>query len=311
MDSPELFLLAELENVLGSSTKKSRTNYAFHCPFCNHPKPKLEINIQSNVKGENPFACWVCGTKGRTLKKLLQLLRIPKEAALQVLKFVKKNDSYEEIESPQVELPKEYQPLLLATQESLLANRAKSYLNQRGVSDVDIRKYNIGYAVDGEYRDTIIIPSYSEIGQLNYFISRKVVEAFQKYKMPSAASKDIIFFESLINWNEPVTLCEGVFDAIAVRRNAIPLLGKFIQPALKRKLIQSDVQEIYIALDNDAQKEAYKHCEELTRMGKKVYIVELEEKDPSSIGFSKFLTYFNKAQEVDLTAMVRYKLATL
>lgn len=311
MESTELYLLGELENVLGTSVKKSRTNYAFTCPFCNHPKPKLEVNVQTNAKGENPFACWVCGTKGRTVKKLLQLLRVPRETALQVLQFVRKGLSYEEVDTPTVELPKEYKPLLLASSESILANKARLYLNKRGITDTDIRKYNIGYAVDGEYQDRIIIPSYSESGQLNYFVSRTIGEAFQKYKMPPTATKDIIIFESLINWNEPVTLCEGIFDAIAIKRNAIPLLGKFIRPALKLKLIQSDTPIIYIALDNDAQKEAYKHCEELIKMGKKVHIVELEDKDPSVVGFDKFLEYYNKALEVDLMTLLRYKLATI
>jgi hypothetical protein len=42
-------------------------------------------------------------------------------------------------------------------------------------------------------------------------------------------SRDIIGFELFINWNVPIILCEGVFDAIAIKRNAIPLLGKTIQ----------------------------------------------------------------------------------
>jgi DNA primase len=309
MEDVKLFLLGELENVLGSSTKKSKTNYAFHCPFCNHPKPKLEVDVETNSKGENPFACWVCGTKGRTVKKLLQLLRLPKTESLQVLQFVKKGSAYEEVDIPPVMLPKESKPLLRASKESVLANKARNYLNKRGISDTDIRKYNIGYAVDGEYRDRIIIPSYSENGQLNYFITRTIGEAFQKYKIPPIASKDIIFFESLINWNEPVTLCEGVFDAIAIKRNAIPLLGKFIQPALKKRLLQSDVQEIYIALDSDAQVQAYKHCEELIRMGKQVHIVQLEGKDPSEVGFRKFLEFYNKAVAVDFMTLLQYKLA--
>ena len=37
------FLLASLENILGKGQKRARENYAFHCPFCNHRKPKLEI----------------------------------------------------------------------------------------------------------------------------------------------------------------------------------------------------------------------------------------------------------------------------
>lgn len=311
MENTELYLLAELENVLGKSVKKSRTNYAFHCPFCNHPKPKLEVNVKTDDKGQNPFNCWVCGTRGRKVKTLLQLLKVPKETALNVLRYVKKGESYEEVGTSLVELPKEYQPLLSASAESILANKARTYLNRRGVTDADIRKYNIGYAIEGEYQDRIIIPSYNELGQLNYFISRTLVEAFQRYKLPEVGTSDIIFFESLINWNLPVTLCEGVFDAMAIKRNAIPLLGKFVQPALQKKLLQSKVQDVYIALDPDAIKQAYRLSESLTRLGKKVHLVKLDQGDPSEIGFTKFLEYYKESKEFDTKTLLEYKLASI
>lgn len=310
-ENTELYLLAELENVLGKSHKKSKTNYAFHCPFCNHPKPKLEVNIRTDEKGQNPFNCWVCGTRGRKVKSLLQLLKVPKDTALGILKYVKKGESYEETGKALVELPKEYKPLLSASEESILARKAKTYLNQRGITDTDIRRYNIGYAIEGEYQDRILIPSYNEFGQLNYFISRTLVEAFQRYKLPEVGTSDIIFFESLINWNLPITLCEGVFDAMAIKRNAIPLLGKFLQPALQKKLLQSPVQDVYIALDPDAIKEAYKLSESLTRLGKRVHLIKLEEGDPSKVGFQKFLTYYNQSKEFDTKTLLEYKLAAI
>lgn len=311
MESTELYLLAEIENILGKSHKKSKSNYAFHCPFCNHPKPKLEVNVKTDDRGNNPFNCWVCGTRGRKLKSLLQLLRTPKDVALGVLKYVRKGESYEETNTELVQLPKENRPLLTASLESILAAKARHYLNKRGITDLDIRKYNIGYAVEGVYADRIIIPSYNEFGQLNYFVTRTLVEAFQKYKMPEAGASDIVFFESNINWNLPITLCEGVFDAIAIKRNAVPLLGKFMQPALKKKLLQSSVQDIYIALDPDAKKEAYKLSEELTRMGKTVQMIDIQEGDPSSIGFKNFRLKYRESKTVDTKTLLEYKLSTI
>ena len=98
-------------------------------------------------------------------------------------------------------------------------------------------------------------------------------------------SKDMVPFELFINWSSPLVLCEGPFDALAIKRNAIPLLGKHIQRELMKKIVTSEVQKIYIALDKDAQKDAVKFCEQLMNEGKEVYLVDLEEKDPSEMGF--------------------------
>ena len=42
-------LLVNLANsVLGTGKKTARGNYAYTCPYCNHSKPKLEINFTTN-----------------------------------------------------------------------------------------------------------------------------------------------------------------------------------------------------------------------------------------------------------------------
>ena len=46
------FLLGSIENLLGKSHKRARDNHAFHCPFCNHHKPKLEIKMSTNEQGQ-------------------------------------------------------------------------------------------------------------------------------------------------------------------------------------------------------------------------------------------------------------------
>ncbi len=38
-------LVATLNSVLGNGKKTSKGNFAYHCPFCNHHKPKLEVNL--------------------------------------------------------------------------------------------------------------------------------------------------------------------------------------------------------------------------------------------------------------------------
>jgi hypothetical protein len=130
------------------------------------------------------------------------------------------------------------------------------------------------------------------------------LHSYTKYKNPPM-SKDMVPFELFINWSSPLVLCEGPFDALAIKRNAIPLLGKHIQRELMKKIVTSEVKKIYIALDKDAQKDAVKFCEYLMNEGKEVYLVDLEDKDPSEMGFEAITNLIQNTQplnEYDLMA---------
>ena len=301
------FLLGSIETILGKSHKRARDNYAFHCPFCNHRKPKLEINMATNEEGHNPWECWVCQTRGRTIRSLLRQLKTPRAQAADILKYLPKGSEIEYKGLSIIELPKEYQPLYKASSTSVVANLVKNYLYERGLTDNDFIKYGIGYCTSGEYGGRVVIPSYSESGSLNFFVARSYDGNYFKYKNPEA-SKDIIFFESLINWNAPIILCEGVFDAIAIRRNAVPILGKSLSKSLYKKLITTNVNEIYIALDTDARDKALEIAEGLLNQGKKVYLVDLPGKDPSEMGFKTFTQFIQSAEELDFSKMMLHKL---
>jgi hypothetical protein len=301
------FLLGAIENLLGKSHKKARGNHAFHCPFCNHRKPKLEINMATSENGKNPWECWVCETRGTTIRSLLYQLKTPKEQSNLILKYLPKGAqvNYKGIEV--LELPKEYQPLYKASTTSVIANLVKKYLYERGFTDNDFIKYRVGYCTTGEFGGRVIIPSYTESNQLSFFIARSYDGNYFKYKNPET-SKDIIFFENLINWNTPIILCEGVFDAVAIRRNAIPILGKSISTSLYKKIITSNVKDIYIALDTDARSKALQISEQFLNQGKRVFLIELPDKDPSEMGFIPFTKLIQSAQELDLSSLMVHKL---
>ncbi len=301
------FILASIENILGKSNKRARDNYAFHCPFCNHRKPKLEINMATNEEGQNPWECWVCQTRGRTIRSLLYQLKTPKEEAREILKYLPKGAQIEYKQLSIVEMPKEYQPLFEASKTSVVANLVRRYLYERGLTDNDFIKYGIGYCTSGEYGGRVIIPSYSQSGPLNFFVARTYDGNYFKYKNPEA-SKDIIFFENLINWNTPIILCEGVFDAMAIRRNAIPILGKSVSTSLYKKIITSPLKDVYVALDKDARTNAIQIGEQFLNQGKRVFLIDLPDKDPSEMGFKSFTEHIQNAEELDISSLMMHKL---
>src|SRR6056300_571265 len=301
------FLLGSIENILGKSHKRARDNYAFHCPFCNHRKPKLEINMATNEEGKNFWECWVCQTRGQSIRSLLKQLKTPREQAADILKYLPKGTTIEYKGLSIIELPKEYQPLYSASSTSVVANLVKKYLYERGRTDNDFIKYRIGYATTGEYGGRVIIPSFSESNSLNFFVARSYDGNYFKYKNPEV-SKDIIFFENLINWKTPIILCEGVFDAMAIRRNAVPILGKSISTSLYKKIITSPLTDIYIALDQDARNRALEMSQQLLNQGKRVYLIDLPDKDPSEMGFRAFTELVQQAEELDLSNVMLHKL---
>ena len=303
-------LLVNLVNtVLGTSKRTARGNQAYHCPFCNHHKPKLEVNFTENKKGHNPWHCWVCGKKGKTIKGLFKLLKAPSDKFIELSKLVKTGSQVEDVITENiVELPKEFIPLF-PDDKTIKWKQAYYYLKSRGVTNDDIIKYNIGYCTFGRYQNMVIIPSYDKDGTLNYFTGRSFEQdPFIKYRNPEC-SRDIIPFELFINWDSPLILCEGPFDAMAIKRNAIPLLGKNIQSNLLKRIVQSTVKKIYIALDTDAIKQALKYCEYLLNQGKEVYPVELDGKDPSDLGFSYFTKLIQNTEPIDQYDLMEKKIS--
>jgi len=305
-------LLVNLVNtVLGAGKRTARGNQAYHCPFCNHHKPKLEVNFTENKKGYNPFQCWVCGKKGKTIRSLFKALKVSPDKFVELGKLVKTGSHVEDVIVENiVELPKEFIPLF-PDDKTIKWKQAYYYLKSRGITNDDIIKYNIGYCTFGRYQNMIIIPSYDKDGILNYFTGRSFEEdPFIKYRNPEC-SRDIIPFELFINWDSPLVLCEGPFDAMAIKRNAIPLLGKNIQSNLLKRIVQSTVKKIYIALDTDAIKQALKHCEYLLNQGKEVYLVELDGKDPSDLGFSYFTKLIQNTEPIDQYDLMEKKISLI
>jgi DNA primase len=285
-----LKLLQLLESVLGKGKSTSGNNVAFFSPFTSHYKPKLEIDINTTSDGQNAWHCWISDKKGRSINSLFKQMNLGKQYFEQLSKIIQsakyKNFDTEEKVVEVIALPEDYRPLWKPKKTPDFRN-AMSYLKKRGVTIFDILKYRIGYCESGEYSGKIIIPSYDCTGHLNYFVSRAYYKADKyKHKNPKI-SKDIIGFDLTINWEEPIILCEGSFDAIAIKRNAIPLFGKIIQPNLQKKIIEKRVKDIYICLDEDAIRNALSIAEKFMGEGLNVYFIELKEQDASDLGFHR------------------------
>lgn len=293
------YVLGLLESVLGKSKPdKNGADHVFNCPVCKHKKPKLVVNVKSGQ-----YNCWTCHppTKGKSPVSLFKKLGVDADKQKEMKSyFVGDKTKIESTNNESVQLPKEFISLSVTPKNpNLEYRRAVTYLKKRGINQLDIKKYNIGYCDKGRFRHRIIVPSYDSNGKLNYFIARSYEpDPYLKYDAPSCSKSEIIGFEYFINWKVPVILCEGAFDAIAIKRNVIPIFGKTIPQSLMLKLAESRVKTVYLALDKDALKESLTYAENLINMGKEVYLIELGGKDPSDIGFENITKLLHSAKQL-------------
>ena len=205
-----------------------------------------------------------------------------------------------------VQLPKEYIPLWKPS-NSVIRKHALRYLNSRGVTPSEIIKHEVGYCEEGVYKHKVIVPSYDKNARLNYFVGRSFYDSNFKHKNPDV-SKDVVGFEMMVNWDLPIVICEGVFDAMAIRMNAIPIFGKSPQSELQKEIIRRGVKKVYIALDSDAFENALRFAETLMNEGIEVYVVELNDSDPSEMGFDEINKKIKNTKALTLRKLMEYKL---
>ena len=306
-----------LEEVLGRGVNTSRTDIAFVCPFCNkgnQAKRKLEVDIESQH-----WHCWVCNSRGRRLIDLFKKIGVSSKlvdaltsivstptATLDTIGDILNRRETTSIVSS-LSLPSEYIPLYRAKKTVEFKN-AMYYLKRRDILPEQIIRYQIGYCEDGEYSRRLVIPSYDLNGQLNYFVTRSYYdESTIRYKNPDV-SKNIIPFDLHINWSLPLVICEGLFDAIAIRRNALPILGKTISDAIRIRILESPSTTIYIALDPDAIKHALIHAKHFMDQGHEVHLLDLGESDPSELGFNGMMRLIKDSKPMTFKDLILHKL---
>ena len=269
-----------ITDVLGRS-KKSNDEHLFRCPYCNHSKYKFSVNINKNV-----FKCWVCDTRGRNLRRIVRRFgtfkqrqawdQLTDEVDLSSFDSIFDSESEPIIEQV-VELPKEF--ISLANNNlPITARPALKYLKERKITKNDILKWKIGYCSSGVYENRIIIPSFNESGDVNYFVSRTYANHWKRYLNPPV-SNNILFNELYVDWNSDLCIVEGVFDAI-VAENAVPLLGSSLREDSKlfKEIVRRDTA-VYLALDPDAKQKENKIAKMFMQYDVELYKVDISEFD--------------------------------
>tara|TARA_Y100001938_G_C8064860_1_gene419599 strand:- start:290 stop:1177 length:888 start_codon:yes stop_codon:yes gene_type:complete len=267
-------------------------NHYFHCVNCHHHNNKLTINIEKNV-----FSCFHCNLSGRNFLYLLKLAgvanvnqykKVFNQSKQKNLEHIDNIFGKEYVKESKLILPNGYENLFRSLEKQFY-KPAVDYLINRSLTKEDILKYDIHYSVSDQ---RILFPSYDRDNNLNYYVAR-TIQPFEKYKYKnaSASKKEVIFNEHLVEWNKPLYIVEGIFDAILSRKNAVPILGSNVGSGslLFKRLLENNTQVI-IALDADAKKKMFKMINELVKYNIPVTYVDWksEERDIAEMGSEKF-----------------------
>lgn len=260
---------------------RSGDEHLFFCPKCNHHKKKMSVNIE-----KDKFKCWVCDYHGSSIRRLVRRYGNYSHQS-EWAKFVPSIDInkfeeafYSSFASSQPEeaqttpLPTEFKSLATKS-ASLAAKPARRYLFERGITMADILRWKIGYCTSGDYEGRVVIPSFNENGNVDYFVGRTYEGNWKKYMNPPVG-RNIVFNELYVDWQSDLSIVEGVFDAI-VAGNAVPILGSSLREdsRLIRNVVENDTP-VYIALDPDAEKKALKLIKKLLMFDIELYKVDIK-----------------------------------
>jgi len=257
-------LVELLEEVLGDHGLHypNRGQISFNCPVCDDGRNKhnLEVNYIDNV-----YKCWSCGDSENTHGPLGRIFDKYGNRKHKKLYNVLKPETVvkRERKKKTLRLPDGFTLFKDSSKVYPVRRQAINYLYNRGISDYMIEKYQIGFCDKGDHAGRIIIPSYGNNGELNYYIARSWDPMSRaKYKNPEAEKDKIIFWENLIDWKRDIFLVEGAFDGLFLD-NAIPMLGKHMSEILFETIYKKAKGNITICLDADAIKNAIKLYHEL------------------------------------------------
>ncbi len=282
---------------------------AVHCPICRKSpkikkKKKLSIAIETGV-----YHCWVCEAKGKNIARFVQI-NYPNYKDLEKIRdyfnIKSKKEEAQELDK-RVFLPQDFR--LVATSNSKQSLYISKYLRNRGLEKNDLLKYKAGYSFENAFKNRVVFPSFDKDLNLNFYVTRTCDPNIQflKYKNCGASKKDIIFNEYLIEWDRPIILVEGIFDAIKAGDNAVPILGSWIDKnyLLFQRIVEKRASVI-LCLDPDAKDKEMKIAKNLFQHGIEVKLLQNKEQDLGDMNKKDVKNLISNAKHFDNMQRMRY-----
>lgn len=317
-----------LEKCFGEAVlSNGGLNASVLCPIC-HERSGEETKKKLVIRTDNWMGhCWLCNSKFRSIFFLIKkykphflneyLEKFDGGSYLVDSDIQSFNDTFEEAEK--LILPNGFYLLADQIENSgahWYTRKAVNYLLNRGLNYNDFWYFKFGITQsDNHYYNRIIIPSFNNEGELNYFTSRTFTKTLKpKYKNPNIHREKIIFNEINIDWTKELTVVEGVFDLTKVNDNATCLLGKELTTDYKLfQMIAIHRTPVVLALDPDAAYFAVNIAKILLEYGVQVKIYQYPKgvKDPGEMTKKEFVDNIQNSKIITEDDLLKYKISLL
>lgn len=249
--------LTFIESIFGKGRLSGNgQNFDIRCPICDPKDPtKKKLSIRTDNDANH---CWVCGFKSRSLAPLIR--KFGSQAQLESYKRLfggleARNVliTGEKKEENKLDLPKDFQLLSLAPTIDPDVKAAWRYLLGRGLSERDAWYYRFGLSNEPRWKRRIIMPSFDQSGDLNYYTARAIdKDRKPKYDNSEVDKNPIVFNEINIDWSRRLVLVEGPFDLVKCPENSTALLGSDLDERheILNKILLNNTP-VALALDGD------------------------------------------------------------
>lgn len=284
------------------------------CPSCGKSK-KFGIQLFQNRSN-----CFVCGYTDKPIYVVIQNEQLTTRT--EALNFIKafdgslldiqaleKSSETKKIIQSGVKLPEHFR--LISFGHNQLAESARNYLEGRGFNIPNLALRGIGFCDRGEYMGHIIFPFYMG-GKLIYFQARQYIEMGSKFKNP--ALEDFGIGKSILMYNgdalaiyKKIYLVESVTNSLTLGPRAIAIMGKFLSNYQFSLLIRSEVEEVDILLDPDANDKAIRLAMKLQPYKKVKLILSDGEKDVNDLGRKITLEKIKVTDYTNYNDLIRLK----
>ena len=222
--------------------------------FSKPHKKKLCLRVDNEF-----YHCWVCGYRGKGLARFFKYYAHRYSSIAESL-FEKQLKEKESDVIERISLPAGFKLLAdISSSDDPDLKACKSYALRRGLTEKQLWYFRMGAVSSGSLRRRVIIPSFDEAGDINYFTARSIDESTRKYVNPKVKRSEIIFNEINIDWREELILVEGPFDLVKSVYNSTCLLGSTLgQYHALFNMIVKNKTPVILALDPDAKQKTLK-----------------------------------------------------